>query len=68
VRDIAHDPKSVLTAMDVGYNMDDLQMGWWGKNQADAADRKRHIDYVAEPLLLWVLEEEAKKLNSTDSR
>ena len=67
VRDIAHDPKSVLTAMNVGY-MEDLQMGWWVKNQADAADRKRHIHYVAEPSLLWVLEEEAKKQNSTDSR
>jgi hypothetical protein len=67
VLDIAHDPKSVLTAMNVGY-MEDLQMGWWVKNQADAVGRKRRIDYVAEPSLLWVLEEKNENLNSTDSR
>jgi hypothetical protein len=40
-------------------------MGWWVMNQANAVDRKWGIDYVSEPSLLWVLEEDAKKLNLT---
>ena len=56
VRDIAHDPNSVLTAMNVGY-AGDLQVGWWVKNQADRADRVRKIDYVMEKTLLWEIDE-----------
>ena len=40
-------------------------MGWWVMNQANVVDRKWGIDYVSEPSLLWVLEEDAKKLNLT---
>jgi hypothetical protein len=67
VQDIAHDPNSVLTAMNVGY-MEDLQMGWWVKNQADMADSVRKIDYVMEPSLLWEIEGGVEKSKSADSR
>ncbi|KAL3808119.1 hypothetical protein ACHAXA_006205 [Cyclostephanos tholiformis] len=67
VRDIAHDPKSVLTSMNVAY-AGDLQVGWWVKNQADRADRARRIDYVMENKLIWAIDEGVEGLNSTDSR